>query len=264
MICDLSIHLRPTAPLADRALLPADPGLALALAQAVLVEPRMFNHHRGLWGYTGTAGDGLPLTVQSTGIGGPSAAIVLDELAGLGLRRAIRVGTCSAIGPTCALGLGELLIVEAALPSDGTSRALGAGGALAPADGELTAALIAAAPTIRRGLLASSDVFYAAPDDLAALVGEAGVLARRDGALARRDRSLAADAGAVAVDLETAALFTLGALRAVAVACVVVVADVRVDDRRVRIDDESLDEACERAGRLAAAGLTAADNNPRG
>ena len=257
MICDLSIHLRPTAPLADRALLPADPGLALALAQAVLVEPRMFNHHRGLWGYTGTAGDGLPLTVQSTGIGGPSAAIVLDELAGMGVRRAIRVGTCSAIGPTCPLGLGELLIVEAALPSDGTSRALGAGGALAPADGELTAALIAAAPTIRRGLLASSDLFYAAQDDLAALVGEAGVLARRDGALA-------ADAGAVGVDLETAALFTLGALRAVAVACVVVVTDVRVDDRRVRIDDESLDEACERAGRLAAAGLTADDNHPRG
>ena len=42
--------------------------------------PRMFNHHRGLWGYTGVALDGEPLTVQSTGMGGPSAAIVLAEL----------------------------------------------------------------------------------------------------------------------------------------------------------------------------------------
>ena len=40
----------------------------------------MFNHNRGLWGYTGIALDGAPLTVQSTGLGGPSAAIVVAEL----------------------------------------------------------------------------------------------------------------------------------------------------------------------------------------
>ena len=67
-----TIHVHPTAPLADRALLPGDPGRALALAQALFDAPaRMFNHNRGLWGYTGTALDGEPLTVQSTGIGGP-------------------------------------------------------------------------------------------------------------------------------------------------------------------------------------------------
>ena len=69
-----AIHLHPTAPLAPRVLLPGDPGRALALAQDLLREPRMFNHNRGLWGYTGVAADGLPLTIQSTGIGGPSAA----------------------------------------------------------------------------------------------------------------------------------------------------------------------------------------------
>ena len=57
----------------------------------------MFNHHRGLWGYTGVAEDGAPLTIQATGMGGPSAAIVLGELISLGARRAIRVGTCGAI-----------------------------------------------------------------------------------------------------------------------------------------------------------------------
>src|SRR5437016_8431982 len=81
-------HLHPTAPLAERVLLPGDPGRALTLAQALLEEPRMFNHNRGLWGYTGAAAaDGRPLTIQSTGMGGPSAAIVVSELAELGARR---------------------------------------------------------------------------------------------------------------------------------------------------------------------------------
>ena len=80
------IHLRPAAALAERVLLPGDPHRALAVAQLLLDQPRMFNHARGLWGYTGTAADGLPLSVQSTGMGGPSAAIVVEELIELGAR----------------------------------------------------------------------------------------------------------------------------------------------------------------------------------
>src|SRR3954454_21593146 len=100
-----TIHVHPTAPLADRALLPGDPGRALALAQALCDAPaRMFNHNRGLWGYTGTALDGEPLTVQSTGIGAPSAAIVVEQLSDLGPRCAIRVSTCSALHGGAALG----------------------------------------------------------------------------------------------------------------------------------------------------------------
>ena len=108
-----AIHLRPTAALAERVLLPGDPGRALMLAQSLLAEPRMFNHNRGLWGYTGAAGDGEPLTIQATGMGGPSAAIVLSELISLGVRRAIRVGTCGALD--ASLGLGELLIASEAI-----------------------------------------------------------------------------------------------------------------------------------------------------
>jgi uridine phosphorylase len=103
-----AIHLHPTAPLAERVLLPGDPGRALMLAQSLLAEPRMFNHNRGLWGYSGEAADGRPLTIQATGMGGPSAAIVLSELLALGARRAIRVGTCGALASTRQLG--ELLI----------------------------------------------------------------------------------------------------------------------------------------------------------
>src|SRR5207249_8525238 len=93
------LHLRPTASLAPRVLLPGDPGRALLLAQALLHEPRMFNHHRGLWGYTGAAEDGAPLTIQATGVGGPSAAIVVRELVDLGARALVRVGTCGSLVP---------------------------------------------------------------------------------------------------------------------------------------------------------------------
>ena len=76
-------HLRPSTAYAEDALLPGDPGRALALAQQLLTQPRMSNHARGLWGYTGETPGGRALSIQSTGMGGPSAAIVMQELAGL-------------------------------------------------------------------------------------------------------------------------------------------------------------------------------------
>ena len=91
------MHLRPHADVAERVLLPGDPGRALRLAQQLLDAPLMLNHNRGLWGYTGAAADGAPLTIQSTGMGGPSAAIVIEELIALGARRLVRVGTCGAL-----------------------------------------------------------------------------------------------------------------------------------------------------------------------
>lgn len=117
-------HLHPTAELAPRALLPGDPGRALTLAQLLLDRPRMFNHARGLWGYTGVAADGELLTVQATGVGGASTAAVLEDLATLGLGVALRVGTCRADGPQPALG--TILTVGLARAQDGVSVAAGA------------------------------------------------------------------------------------------------------------------------------------------
>lgn len=93
----------------------------------------MANHAHGLWGYVGTAPDGEPLTIQSTGVGGPSAALVLGDLAALGLRTAVRVGV--ARGDAVP---GSSLVVTAVSGDDGTSRTLGGP---APLDPELTAAL---------------------------------------------------------------------------------------------------------------------------
>ncbi len=229
------IHLRPTAELAERVLLPGDPGRALALAQLLIEGPLMFNHHRGLWGYTGPAiADGEPLTIQSTGMGGPSAAIVLQELIALGARRAIRVGTCGALDG--GLALGDLVVAHEALAADGTSRTLGAGERIA-ADRELTAALTGAADGNASATVVSTDLFY-----------------EHDPARERAWRV----AGAVAVEMEAATLFAVGARAGIPVACVLAVSDLIGEhpvDRHARIDDDALLAAAEAMGRAAVSAL---------
>jgi uridine phosphorylase len=220
-----TVHLHPTADLAPRVLLPGDPGRALLLAQALLDGPLMFNHNRGLWGYTGTAADGEPLTIQSTGMGGPSAAIVVSELADLGAERIVRVGTCGALAPAPALG--DLVVVERAVSADGTSAALGA------ADPEPNAALAAALAGDHRGPVVTTDLFY-------------------DPDLGRQEAWAAG--GALAVEMECAAVFAVAAQRGIAAAALLLVTDL-VLPRRVRIAPEALREGEERLGRAALAAL---------
>jgi uridine phosphorylase len=227
-----AVHLHPTAPLAPRALLPGDPGRALALATALLGAPRMFNHNRGLWGYTGIAEDGAPLTIQSTGIGGPSAAIVLEELIALGLERAIRVGTAGALAPSLALG--ELVIATEAICADGTSRALGSG-EREGADAAMVDALRRCAPGAHAGTIVTSDLFY------------------EDGT-ARLDAWRAA--GALAVEMEAAALLATGRRRGVAIGCVLALTDA-LDGQPRRLGPEERREAGIAAGRVGAAALGA-------
>jgi len=230
-IPDPAIHLHPTDELAERVLLPGDPGRALALAQALLERPLMFNHDRGLWGYTGVAHDGLALTIQATGIGGPSAAIVLSELIALGARRAIRVGTCGALDRS--LQLGHLVIAREAICADGASRALGCGERVA-ADGGLTRALARSDPDATVGTVVSVDLFY-----------------EREGK-PRADTH----AGALAVEMEAATLFAIGATAAVPVACVLAVSDTfDASGERTRIGEHALRSAAERMGLVALGAL---------
>jgi DeoD family purine-nucleoside phosphorylase len=229
-----ALHLRPTTDLAERVLLPGDPGRALALAQTLIAAPRMFNHHRGLWGYTGLAlADGESLTIQSTGMGGPSAAIVLTELIALGARRAIRVGTCGALRPDIALG--ELVIARESICADGASRALGARGR-ASADPSLTDALVDAAPGAHAGPVVSVDLFY---DDADA-----------------RERDHPPDV--LAIEMECATVFAVGARAEIPVACVLAVSDTfDSHGARTRIDDRALLAAAESMGAAAVAALSA-------
>jgi uridine phosphorylase len=192
----VSRYLRPTATIAAAALLPSDPALAMRLAQELTRSPRMSNHNHGLWGYSGHTVDGLELTVQSTGIGGPSAAAVITELAELGVRRAFRVGTAVALDPRAAE---TTIVVGEAICDDGASRAYGAGARIA-ANPALTGSLAAAAG-VRPAPIASCDV---------ELDPRSPHATRLHGT------------GAVAADLETAALLAAAGATGVELGCAVV------------------------------------------
>lgn len=220
-----TIHLHPTTDLAPRVLLPGDPGRALLLAQTLLEAPLMFNHNRGLWGYTGTAADGERLTIQSTGMGGPSAAIVVAELADLGAERVVRVGTCGALGGAPALG--DLVVAERALPADGTSSALGT------SDPRPDPALARRLVGDHRGAVVTTDLFY-------------------DPDVSRQEAWAAA--GALAVEMECAAIFAVAAARGLAAAALLLVSDLVLPVRE-RIGAEALREGEERLGRAAVAAL---------
>jgi len=218
------IHVRPTAELAERVLLPGDPHRALTVAQAILESPRMFNHTRGLWGYTGTAPDGGLLTVQSTGMGGPSTAIVVEELVDLGALTLIRIGTCGALGP--GSDLGELVVAREVVAADGTSTALGTKGRVT-ADRDLTDALVAAGA--REVVGVSTDVFYEL----------------REGVHREWTRL-----GAEVVEMEAAALLAVAQRRGVAAAVLLAITDL-LEGGRHRIDGQALEAAGQRLGETA-------------
>ncbi len=212
-------RLRPTSSVATEAILVGDPGRALLLAQELLEQPKMCNHARGLWGYTGQTPGGRALTVQSTGMGGPSASIVLADLAELGVRRAVRIGTCTALDP--ALRPGSLLIAAEA-------HAWGGGGAGEPVlpDAKLTAGLRSRLGNgARMAAVASLDTLH-----------EGGAPAP-------------VDAGDAA-DMQTAALFARGAELGVALAAVLIVAESAAGEP---LAEEAAELAAKQAG-IAAAG----------
>jgi purine-nucleoside phosphorylase len=224
-----AVHLRPSAELAERVLLPGDPHRALFVAQALLERPIMFNHRRGLWGYTGTAADGEPVTVQATGMGGASAAIVTEELIALGARRLIRIGTCGALDGSSAMG--ELVAAGRALAEDGASRALGADGAV-DADPRLTAALARTGARVVTAV--TTDLFFEPREDI-----ETSWLSR----------------GASVVEMEAAAVLRVATLRGAEAACALAVTDVPGAEGAERLDDECLEALGIKLGELGLAAL---------
>lgn len=214
-------HLRPTATIAADALLPADPGLALALAQRLLVKPLMSNHHHGLWGYSGVTAEGLELTVQSTGIGGASATAVAAELGRHGVRRAIRLGRCRGLAADDSPG--AQLVVGGAVGGDAISGAVGVAGP----EPELLELLAAAAPQAAVATVAGCDLLASLDDER-----------QRREWLAR---------GAAAADLETASLLAFCAANGIAAAAALVVARDHAgarDEARVEGALGELAEAC--------------------
>ena len=189
----------------------------------------MSNHAHGLWGYTGTTARGRELTIQATGVGGPSAALVLADLAALGVRRAVRVGTCVALDD---LALGTIVNCDRALAFDGTSRALGANPRPCPTRGlrQSCGARPGGAP--RHGRAAATCRMTSATTPTTAA-------RRRDW----RDR------GAIAAEMAAAPCSRPGRRLGVATAGILVVTELAGADERIG-DDELAERALERGAVL--------------
>jgi uridine phosphorylase len=225
MCVAVPLRLRPKAPAAADTILAGDPGRAMLLAQELLQEPKMFNHARGLWGYSGSTQAGKELTIQATGMGGPSAAAVLEDLAELGVRRAVRIGTCTGLEPEAQAG--DVLLAVEAVAAGGSATAFGVapGEVVRPDPGLLERLREELAGQARAVRVASFDTMPA------------------DGSVSAIE--------AAAADMQTAAVLARGPQLGIATAAILVVTEAATSSDR--LSDEALEGAARRGGKAAAA-----------
>jgi 5'-methylthioadenosine phosphorylase/purine-nucleoside phosphorylase len=233
------IHIRAEpGDYAEACLLPGDPLRAKYIAETYFDGAVQRNAERGMLGYTGEF-EGRPISVQATGMGCPSAAIVMEELIQLGVKRFLRVGTCGGLQPD--LSLGDLIVAVTAVPADATARQYVGGEPHCPtADWDLVHGAVhhakELAQPLRVGPIGSSDMFYN-PDE-----GQYERWSQR---------------GVLAVEMEAAILFTIGAIKKVQAGTLLTVSDVVVEGEFKRISDDDLRAAVDRMTRIALRTVTA-------
>ena len=225
---------------AESVLLPGDPRRATYIAENFFDDARLVTEERGMLGYTGTY-KGEPVSVQTTGMGCPSASIVTEELIQLGVKNLLRVGTCG--GYHGDLALGDLIVATAATAQDGTVSSITRGVPYAPAAHfDLVHAAHHAAENAGtrtfKGPIVSSDLFYDPEEDPAGLWSNLGVLA---------------------VEMEAAAIFTIAAMRGVRAGCLLTVSDTIGRENIVRIEDSDLQTAVDNMTTLALETLNTLD-----
>jgi uridine phosphorylase len=194
-------HIRARAgDIAPYVLIPGDPGRAERIAER-FTGARLIARSREYVLYTGHTAQGTPISVCSTGIGGPSASIAVEELARVGATHFIRVGSAGGRQPN--IPIGSVVVVTAAYRGEGTSLDYVPIPYPAVADLDLTMALRHAARRQSRpvfeGIVYTRDAFY-----------------RRDKTL----NQLLTDARIVAAEQECATVFVVGSVLGVKVGAV--------------------------------------------
>ena len=219
----MPIHLRgDQGDYAPAVLCPGDPRRATYIAETFF-DPgaRVVNEERGMLGYTGTF-EGRSISVQSTGMGCPSAGIVYEELVQLGAQRLIRVGTCGAIAD--GLAMADTVIGISASAVDTTALQYADMAAYAPT---ATFTLVETAARMSResgarvhvGAIITSPIFYD-PDTTN---------------IARWKRC-----GHLAIEMEAAMLYAVGAVHGIETLAMMTVSDLVSTGASERISDSDL------------------------
>ena len=231
----MPVHLRAEpSDYADAVLVPGDPRRATYIAETFFdAGARCVNEERGMLGYTGTFG-GRPVSVQSVGMGGPSAAIYYTELFQLGARRLVRVGTAGGLG--AGMRMGDTVVAVSSTPDDPTTAILTNGEPHSPTG---TFDLVALATSMARaqgarvhvGPIVTSSLFYDP----------------RPGMMQRwRER------GHLAVEMEVAVLYTLAAIHGREAVAMCTISDLIGDDNTSeRISDDELKAGVDQMMRIA-------------
>lgn len=210
------------------AILPGDPGRVERIA-TVMDRSEFLTSNREFTSYLGWLDD-RPVVVCSTGIGGPSTSIAVEELAQLGARTFLRIGTTGGIQP--GLEPGDIIVSTGAVRLEGASSHFAPMEFPAVADFECTQALVAAAReagvTPHVGITASSDTFYPGQERYDTYSGH----------VTRRFRDSLADWQAMGVlnyEMEAATLFTMCSSQGLRSGCV---AGVLVNRNETETPDE--------------------------
>lgn len=249
----LQYHVR-LAPgdVAPTVLLPGDPG-RVAVVASVWDEAREVASNREYVTYTG-AYRGVPISCTSTGIGAPSTAIAMEELARVGATTFIRIGTCGSLRERARVG--DIAIFDSAIRADGASALYAPLEYPAVAHHEVVSAAIGAARGLgvrhHVGTTFTTDLFY---------VPEAGSAFGGYEQSGWRERwADVARTNALAVEMETSVLLVLARIWGLRGGAIALVSDA-VDDKNEagEFDPEAtFDVSAEPIERLAHVGCEAA------
>lgn len=229
----MPIHLRCEQNVAPIVFLPGDPMRAKWIAERFLESPKLTTSYRQMLGYTGTF-NGHAISIQTTGMGGPSAAIVCEELRLLGAKFFIRVGTCGALNDR--MHPGDLVLATAACMFDGASKEIFKRlmhgttmdvGFVPTSDFEFLSIAQQKAKTkgiqSHLGPIASADLFYGHPESTYQKLADLGILA---------------------VEMEASVILTMAAKFGIRAAAMMTVSDLVFGAQRT--SEEVIEEGVER------------------
>ena len=214
---------------ATTVLLSGDPDRTTAIATRTLRNARLLSDNRGLVSYVAELPGGQPVLCATSGMGGPSASIVLNELTQVGVRTVIRIGTTGSIQPHVLAG--SVVISSAALCRQGAAADVAPVEFPAVADPFLTVRMAETATrlgvTHHVGITASVDTFFEGQERTASSANP--TLQRHLQGMTDEFRAL----GVLNYEMEAGTVFKLSSVYGLRAGCVCAVVAQRVDGERV-------------------------------
>jgi uridine phosphorylase len=224
------------APGTSIALLSGDPGRSRHIAENKLADGRLLSDERGLDSYAATLPSGKPVVCATSGMGGPSASIVINELVQIGITTIIRIGTSGSIQRH--VDIGSLVIPHAALCRQGAAHDVAPIEYPAAADPFLTVALANAArqvgATHHVGVTASVDTFFEGQERTATSANP-HLIRRIAGSM---DEYI--NLGILNYEMEAGTLFKLGGVYGISTGCVLAIIAARHDAENPDLELKSI------------------------